>query len=87
MREPASRSQGGLQALEPAFARSCPQAVVNGTDRREAREFRSATEPVADPVLPLGNANSHADRHGQGCPPAPAMQQCGAADLTAALHR
>jgi hypothetical protein len=33
------------------------------------------------------NANSHADRHRHGCPSAPAMQQSGGADLTAAVHR
>jgi hypothetical protein len=33
------------------------------------------------------NANSHADRHGQDCPFAPAMQHSSGADLTVALHR
>jgi hypothetical protein len=32
------------------------------------------------------NANSHADRHGHGCPSAAAMQHSGGADLTATLH-
>jgi hypothetical protein len=35
----------------------------------------------------LGNANSHADRHGHSCPAAPAMQHSGGAELTAALRR
>jgi hypothetical protein len=38
-------------------------------------------------TLLLWNVNNHADRHGQGCPPAPATQHSGGADLTAALHR
>jgi hypothetical protein len=33
------------------------------------------------------NANSHTDRRGHNCPPAPAMQHSGGADLTAALRR
>jgi hypothetical protein len=32
------------------------------------------------PRVLLGNATSHADRHGHGCPSAPAMQHCGGAD-------
>jgi hypothetical protein len=32
------------------------------------------------------NANSHADRHGHGCPSALAMQHSGA-EVTVALHR
>jgi len=43
--------------------------------------------PGASTSLSSWNANSQAHRHGQGCPPAPAMQQSGGADLTAALHR
>lgn len=35
----------------------------------------------------LGNANSHAHRHGHSCPTAPAMQHAGGAELTAALRR
>jgi hypothetical protein len=35
----------------------------------------------------LGNATSHADQHGDGYPPALAMQHSGGADLAAALHR
>jgi hypothetical protein len=34
-----------------------------------------------------GNANSHADRHGHGCPSAPAIQHSAGAALTVALHR
>ena len=41
----------------------------------------------ARPTLLVWNANSHADRHGHGCPFAPAMQHSGGADLTAALYR
>jgi hypothetical protein len=33
------------------------------------------------------NANSHADRHGHGCPSAPAMQHSGGTGATTALHR
>lgn len=50
-----------------------------------ARE-RKSRDGESDRRL-LGNANSHAGRHGQGCPPAPAMKQSGGGDLTAALHR
>ncbi|MGP0035805.1 MAG: hypothetical protein ACLP4R_14690 [Solirubrobacteraceae bacterium] len=38
-------------------------------------------------TLLLRNANSHADRHGHGCPSAPAMQHTGGADVTVVLHR
>ena len=34
----------------------------------------------------LRNANSHADRHGHGCPSAPVIQNSGRSDLTATLH-
>ena len=34
--------------------------------------------------LPSWNARSRADRHGDGCPSAPAMQHSGGADLTPA---
>jgi hypothetical protein len=37
-------------------------------------------------TLLLRNATSHTDRHGLGCPSAPAMRRSGDADLTAALH-
>jgi hypothetical protein len=46
---------------------------------------RSSSSDSPTPLL--GNATSHADAHGHGCPSAPAMQQCGGADLTATLHR
>jgi hypothetical protein len=38
-------------------------------------------------TLLLRNANSHADRHGHGCPSAPAKQHSRGAHLTAALQR
>jgi hypothetical protein len=49
--------------------------------------FVSMRERPASPASRLlRNATSHADPHGHGCPPAPAMRQPGGADLTAALH-
>ena len=48
---------------------------------------RIGAVPTADCRSSALERNSHADRHGQGCPSAPTMQHSGGADLTAALHR
>ena len=51
-------------------------------DRRAMQQSRAARRSLL-----RWKANSHADRHGHGCPSAPAMQHSGGADVTVALHR
>jgi hypothetical protein len=51
--------------------------------RLPLREPSSGHE--GEPPL-LRNATSHADRHGHGCPSAPAIQHSGGVDLAVALH-
>ncbi len=56
--------------------------LARSADRKEQSEEGDPNGPA----LPLRNATSHPDRHGQGCPSTLAMQHSGGADLTAALH-
>jgi hypothetical protein len=66
---------------KPALATPLSQSTPPGYLQRSSL---TRSEP---PRLLVWNANSHGDRHGQGCPSAPAMQHSGGAELTAALHR
>ena len=67
-----------------------PKVATNGTDPLDyvllvsPRSESLGGLQIGHSWLPHWNATSHADRHGDGCPSAPAMQRSGDADLTPA---
>jgi hypothetical protein len=60
-----------------------PPVYCDGLLDRQAMQQSRASD---DPHPCVRKATSHADRHGNGCPSAPAMHP-GRADLAAALRR
>src|SRR5436305_6083815 len=89
-----------LEALQPTSRRvkrrksSTSRWLLRARSRRKRRVgetpgFARVSERLGLPVggLPAWNATIRADRHGDDCPSAPAMQHSGGADMTVALHR
>ena len=82
-------ASGARQPPPRAAQHACWLGLAPDVGKRRwlplAHDFEASMLAAAS--LPEWNANSHADRHGHGCPSAPAKQHSRGAHLTAALQR
>jgi hypothetical protein len=82
--------RGSLARIQLIEAPAIVKSGSSGAPRLTARLGylqQSRAAGSARRTLLVWNANSHADRHGDGCPSAPAKQHSRGAHLTAALQR
>ena len=94
-RESRAANKAGAAAINPThpgFANMragspLPLWSTGGSDADHGCSHEKQQPAVSGNTRLQRNATSHADRHGHGCPSAPAMQHSGGADVTVALHR